>query len=66
MTQCTEQGDSVIGERLIVEARAISKPILVHLSGKHRAQRIKLWGIPAICWIDKPFREKKGIEQRVK
>ena len=59
MIQGREKGDSVLGEILIAEARVISKHVLIHLTGKHRAQRIKLKGFPAVCWIDKPLREKR-------
>ena len=59
MIQGKERGDSIIGELIICEARAISKPILIHKSGKHRAQRIRCIGYPALCWIDRPFRERK-------
>jgi hypothetical protein len=58
LTQCTERGDSVVGEILVAEARVVSKPVLVHLTGAHRGQRLKLKGLPATCWIDRPFREK--------
>ncbi|MDO9096530.1 MAG: hypothetical protein Q7U60_00190 [Candidatus Methanoperedens sp.] len=51
-------GDSVIGERIVCEARIVSKPVLIHRTGKHRAQRLKLTGNPAVCWIEKPIREK--------
>jgi len=51
-------GDLICGERLICEARIVSKPILIHRTGKHRAQRLKLNGNPAVCWIEKPIREK--------
>lgn len=57
--QCTGRGDSVVGEILVAEARVVSKPVLVHLTGRHRGQRLKLKGLPAICWIDRPFREKR-------
>lgn len=53
-----EVGDSIIGERIICEARVVSKPILIHRTGKHRAQRLSLTGNPAVCWIEKPIREK--------
>jgi hypothetical protein len=59
LTQCREGGDSVVGEILVAEARVISKPVLVHLTGRHRGQRLKLKGLPAVCWIDRPFREKR-------
>ena len=51
-------GDLICGERLICEARIVSKPILIHRTGKNRAQRLKLTGNPAVCWIEKPIREK--------
>ena len=55
----TEKGDSITGEVIICEARVVSKPILMHKTGRHRAQRLKLKGNPAFCYIDKPFRKKK-------
>lgn len=58
MTRGREIGDFVVGEILVCEARSISKPILIHKTGKHRAQRIRCRGNPAVCWVDKPFREK--------
>ncbi len=54
-----ERGDSVVGEILVAEARVVSNPVLVHLTGRHRGQRLRLRGLPAICWIDRPFREKR-------
>jgi len=54
-----ERGDSIVGEILVAEARVVSKPVLVHLTGAHRGQRLKLKGLPATCWIDRPFREKR-------
>ena len=58
MIQGRERGDSVIGEILVAEAREVSKPVLIHKTGRHRAQRVKLKGFPAVCWIDRPFRAK--------
>lgn len=51
-------GDSIRGERIVCEARVVSKPVLIHRTGKHRAQRLKLTGNPAVCRIEKPIREK--------
>lgn len=51
-------GDSIIGRRIVCEARIISKPVFIHRMGKQRAQRMKLTGNPAVCWIEKPIREK--------
>ncbi len=53
-----ETGDSIIGERIVCETRIISKPTRIHRMGMHRAQRLKITGNPAICWIEKPIREK--------
>lgn len=53
-----DAGDLICGERIICEARIVSKPTLIHRTGKHRAQRLKLTGNPAVCWIEKPIREK--------
>ncbi|RLG25641.1 hypothetical protein DRN70_03990 [Methanosarcinales archaeon] len=52
-------GDKIEGERVVCEARSISKPVLIHRSGAHRAQRVKLTGNPVVCWVEKPFREKR-------
>jgi len=51
-------GDLICGERIICEARIVSKPTLIHRTGKHRVQRLKLTGNPAVCWIEKQIREK--------
>jgi hypothetical protein len=51
-------GDLICGERIICEAIIVSKPTLIHRTGKHRAQRLKLTGNPSVCWIEKPIREK--------
>jgi hypothetical protein len=36
----------------------VSKPLLIHRTGKHRVQRLRLAGNPAVFWIEKPIREK--------
>ncbi len=57
-------GDSIICERIVCEARVISKPVLIHMIGKHRAQRLKITGNPVVCWIEKPIREKIYLKRK--
>ena len=52
MTQLFELGDSIKGDRLVAEARKLSKPKLIAKSGRHQAQQIVLWE-NAICMIEK-------------
>ena len=59
MTRLTEAGDEVAGERLHAWGRKISKVHLVAGSSAHRAQSVILWGLPAACRIDKPFRWRR-------
>ncbi len=55
MTEIYETGDSVMGERLVVEARDIRpkrKPIMLY--GGHRGQQAIAEG-SARCYISKPI-----------
>ena len=38
-----EVGDTVKGDKIICEARKISKPKVVPATGRHSAQQITLW-----------------------
>jgi hypothetical protein len=58
MTILRELGDGVEGERLWAEFRKMSKPILTHKTGAHRAQRAKLEGLPAIVVVEKLMRAR--------
>ena len=49
-------GDAVEGEKLIAVGRKITKPILISATARHRGQRVYGYGLPAICYIDKPCR----------
>lgn len=49
-------GDAVEGEKLIAVGRKITKPILISATARHRGQRAYVYGLPAICYIDKPCR----------
>lgn len=48
----TEVGDELIGDRILAEARKLSKPRLIIKTGRHRAQQITLWE-DAYCVIQK-------------
>jgi len=49
-------GDAVEGEKLIAIGRKISKPIIIHETTRHRAQRVYIYGSPAKCYIDRRVR----------
>ena len=42
MSVYTELGDIIIGDKIIVEARKISEPIIIAKTGRHKGQRIVL------------------------
>lgn len=52
-------GDAVEGEKLIAVGRKITKPILISATAKHRGQQAYIYGLSAICYIDKPLRVAK-------
>jgi ERCC4-type nuclease len=52
MTTYTEIGDTIIGDKIIVEARKISDITIIVKSGRHKAQQIILKD-NAKCIIDK-------------
>jgi hypothetical protein len=56
MTIYSKKGDGIIGEKLRIEFRKLSKPKLIAGSGRHRAQAACLIGAPARCWIEKEIR----------
>ena len=47
----TEVGDTIIRDKIIVEARKISEPIIIAKTGRHKAQRLVLKDVT--CIIDK-------------
>ena len=51
-----DEGDKLIGEQIIIEARKIRGPILIRKTHAHRAQRIVAYGFPAEAWITKKWR----------
>jgi len=55
MIAYTEEGDTIVGDILVGEARSISKPHVIVKTGKHKAQRITLRE-NARCRIEKKLR----------
>jgi hypothetical protein len=51
----TQEGDTIVGDILVGETRAISKPTLIIRTGRHKAQRIILRE-NARCRIEKKLR----------
>lgn len=61
MTELTEAGDSVAGEKLVAAGRKMSRALVIHGTAQHRAIRVVIWGLPARCYVDKPYRRtQKG------
>jgi len=50
-----EEGDSLHGDKIVCEARKISKPVIIIKTGRHKAQQIALWE-NAFCVIEKKLR----------
>ncbi|MDR3292030.1 MAG: hypothetical protein LBT10_07790 [Methanobrevibacter sp.] len=55
MIICTEKGDTLKGDRIIVEARKIDDVRIIAKIGRHKSQRTVLRD-NAICVIDRKFR----------
>lgn len=53
MTDHTNAGDAILGQRLVYVARKVSAPSLIRKGGKHRGLRGKLYD--AKCWIETPI-----------
>lgn len=52
MTELSEPGDSVVGEKLVAWGRKVSRVHLIAGTSAHRAQSVYVWGAPAKCRID--------------
>ena len=46
MTTYHEVGDTLVGDRIVGEARKISKPKVIIKSGRHKAQQVVLGQLP--------------------
>ena len=55
MSVYTEEGDTIVGDVLVGEARKVSKPAVIVRTGRHKAQRIVLREA-AKCRIEKKLR----------
>jgi acyl-CoA synthetase (NDP forming) len=55
MSVYTEEGDTIVGDVLVGEARKVSKPVVIVKTGRHKAQRIVLRE-DAKCRIEKKLR----------
>ena len=49
------KGAAIHGEKILAQYRKKSKPILIHGSSSHRAERITLQG-EVTCIVDRPLR----------
>jgi len=55
MTDHTQQGDALRGEKVLAQARSISRPETFMLSSEHRGRRVVLRD-SVYCVIDIPMR----------
>jgi len=51
----TEDGDCILGKRLVYEARKVMSPLLIRKDGGHRGLRGKLYDVK--CWIETPIQK---------
>ena len=58
MTEYTNKGATIRGEKLVFQGRKVDKPQLFRKSGKHRGQRVRLYD--GICWIEVPIKLRKS------
>jgi hypothetical protein len=56
MTVLRQPGDSIAAEKIIAWGRKVSRVRIVSGTSAHRAQSVYVWGMPAVCRIDKPWR----------
>ena len=59
MTILKKIGDGIKGEMIYCVFRRMTKPVLISRTHKHRAQMIRIKGLPAEAYIEKPIRLKK-------
>ncbi len=50
-----EAGDTIKGDKILCEARKISKPKIIPKTGRHKAQQVILWE-NAYCVVEKKQR----------
>ena len=43
------------GEKIVCTFRKIMGPYVIAGTGRHRAQRATIWGLPAYCFVEKPW-----------
>lgn len=48
--------DRLEGEQIVIECRKFKGPVLIRGTGAHRAQRLVVYGLPAIAIITKTWR----------
>ena len=58
MTIYTKKGDAIKGDKIIAEARKMSKVVVIAKSRRHKSQKIVLRD-NALCVIDKRIRSLK-------
>jgi len=47
--------DKISGEKIFCEFRRIGRIQVGKGTGMHKIQRARIWGMPARCWVEKPW-----------
>ena len=52
-----DMGDALRGDRIVINARRLSRPVVIARSGRHQAQEITAWD-NVYCVIEKPLKAR--------
>lgn len=50
------QDERIEGEKILCVFRKMMEPYVIAGTGRHRAQRATIWGLPATCFVEKEWR----------
>jgi len=55
--------NKIEGEKILCLFRKMAGPFVIAGTGRHRNQRAAIWGLPAVCIVEKEwhFRKKNQI-----
>jgi hypothetical protein len=53
-------GQNVKGEKILCIFRKMMGPWVIAGTSRHRAQRAMIWGLPAVCIVEREWREQSG------
>ena len=51
------------GEKILCIFRKMVGPVVIAGTGRHRSQRATIWGLPAVCILEKEWKLQSGREK---